>query len=185
MRNECTAPGCVGKHHARGLCSKHYQVAERAGTLPARLTLEDRSRKYSRLNAETGCIEWIGSKSKFGYGRVRVGENILSAHRAAWESVNGEIPDGLCVLHKCDNPPCINVDHLFLGTQADNVADMNAKGRQAVNKGEGNPRAKLTDEHIKRIRQDVRLRSEIAIDYGISRVYVGSIQREDVWRHIN
>lgn len=76
------------------------------------------------VNPETGCHVWSSTLSTGGYGRV-----LVSAHRLAWELAHGPIPGGLLVLHKCDNPPCCNPEHLFLGTIADNMADKIRKGR--------------------------------------------------------
>jgi hypothetical protein len=76
-----------------------------------------------------GCWEWRGRRMPKGYGKLNRGTKTVYAHRLAFELRNGPIPDGLYVLHKCDNPPCINPDHLFLGTQADNVRDRDTKGR--------------------------------------------------------
>lgn len=81
---------------------------------------------------ENGCLEFTGYLTPKGYGQIRVGGRSGGSHlthRVAWELVNGPIEDGLFVCHKCDNPSCCNVDHLFLGSNADNVADMVAKGR--------------------------------------------------------
>ena len=77
----------------------------------------------------TPCIEWQGKRDKDGYGRVEVNGREIAAHRVAWAKENGLIPAGLLVLHSCDNPPCINIDHLRLGTHKDNMADMVARGR--------------------------------------------------------
>lgn len=81
----------------------------------------------------TACIEWDGSRNERGYGRVHVNGHLAYAHRAEWEKHHGPIPDGMKVCHHCDNPPCYRIDHLFLGTQADNMADMHAKGRHPGN----------------------------------------------------
>lgn len=80
-----------------------------------------------------GCIEWTGSRSERGYGQISVhgGDRMVRTHRLAWTLAYGEIPEGMNVCHSCDNPPCCNIEHLWLGTQADNVADMVAKGRNS------------------------------------------------------
>jgi len=79
----------------------------------------------------SGCLEWTGYRSKDGYGRIGDGHGKMPrTHRAAWTVGVGPIPEGQHVLHHCDNPPCCNVAHVFLGTNADNVADKVAKGRQ-------------------------------------------------------
>src|ERR1035437_7039223 len=87
-----------------------------------------------RLDAKTtvmsnGCHEWTGTKTKKGYGQISYKCKKRYTHILTWELVNGDIPDGLYVLHRCDNPPCRNIPCLFLGTSADNTADMMAKGR--------------------------------------------------------
>lgn len=77
----------------------------------------------------TLCWMYKGYKNELGYGRLRMNGKKVLAHRAMWELFEGEIPEGLCVLHKCDRPSCINISHLFLGTHADNVFDCIKKGR--------------------------------------------------------
>ena len=89
----------------------------------------------ARLNArikhdpDAGCLTWTGYRNPKGYGTINVAGTPVYAHRLSWENANGPIPEGKCILHKCDNPPCCNPDHLFLGTRAENNADMVAKGR--------------------------------------------------------
>ena len=96
--------------------------------------IEQRLREKLVHNETTGCVEFAGSRDRKGYGRIGVQLGFCRhetrlAHRVAWELENGPIPDGLNVLHRCDNPPCCNTEHLFLGTLADNNKDMQAKGR--------------------------------------------------------
>lgn len=81
---------------------------------------------------ENECWEWIGARNKFNeYGAIRINNENFSAHRMSYAIANGEIPDDLCVCHKCDNPPCVNPDHLFLGTQEQNIRDSCQKGRMS------------------------------------------------------
>lgn len=128
---QCTSEGCTRTPHARGVCNMHYLRMKTAGELAPISTLPADRLARRLIKAPSGCIEWTGYRSPAGYGKIRVGGKGILAHRFAWELVNGPIPPGMCVCHRCDNPPCCNVAHLWLGTQADNNADMYAKGRSA------------------------------------------------------
>ncbi|KKM07435.1 hypothetical protein LCGC14_1733920 [marine sediment metagenome] len=130
-------------------------------------------RLLSRLEpGSNGCMEWQGYRDKGGYGRIGHdgyrGEKLLT-HRVAWEEAYGLIPEGLCVLHHCDNPPCCNSEHLFLGTRGDNMDDMNAKGRHAT---------KLTGAQVVAIRNDGRVQRVVALDYGVHQGTVSRIRRK-------
>lgn len=124
---------------------------------------------------EAGCWVWMGNLRK-GYGRIcGVQDRNVLAHRLSWKLFKGD-PGHLMVLHKCDVPACVNPDHLFLGTRADNVYDCVAKGRAA--NGEKNGQCFLTPDIVRRIRaagkEDITHR-EIAARFGISRVHVTNI----------
>lgn len=130
------------------------------------------------------CREWTGRKSDEGYGQVYWQGKARQAHVVAWELRHGPVPKGLCVCHSCDNPPCCNWDHLFLGTHADNMADMAAKGRQAS--GERVAGAKLQESDIPVIRAlaSTLSRREIARRYGVCRDTIAKVVVGKTWRHV-
>lgn len=133
------------------------------------------------------CILWDKGKTEDRYGALRVGEKVVYAHRHAWERVHGRIPDGLYVLHRCDVRHCINVDHLFLGTHADNMKDMAEKGRanNVPKPGESNPSAKLTGGQVHEIRrlydEDRVTYKDLARRFGVSPSQIGNIVRGEKW----
>jgi HNH endonuclease len=123
-----------------------------------------------------------------GYGRVpfkRKGKTkSVVAHRISWQAANGKIPDGMIICHKCDTPSCVNPGHLFIGTDADNVADMLRKGRARPPRGEANGNSKLTAAKVLCIRTRAssgEAHWRIAADYGVSRALVSCVVRRDIW----
>ena len=128
------------------------------------------------------CMIWKGATNTHGYGWKTINMKQVGLHRVAWEWANGPIPKGMSVLHKCDNPPCVNPDHLFIGTQRDNIDDMVRKGRSLI--GTKNPHAKLTESDVLAIRVDNRPYSAIAKDYGISISNAWHIKNRKSWRHL-
>ena len=111
------------------------------------------------ITTESGCMEWQGYINKSGYGGITISRKPLPAHRWVWILSKGNIPKGLHVLHHCDNRKCVNIDHLFLGTNNDNTMDKVSKGRQA--KGSMFPFTKITENEI----QKIILLAKSGVDY--------------------
>ena len=128
-----------------------------------------------------GCWLWLGKTDTCGYGRMKVGRRLVRAHRVAYESFVGAIPDSASVLHSCDVPACCFPGHLRVGTSAMNVADKVERNRQA--KGT-QLRAKLTEASVLGILADGRSHRVIADDYGVSHNIVGRIKRRQDWKHV-
>lgn len=128
----------------------------------------------------TGCWLWTASKYHFGHGQF----GNKKAHRVSYEWVNGPIPKGLCILHRCDVPACVNPAHLWLGTKTDNNRDMHRKSRAANINGENNPFSKLTDEQVREIRRAEGTQRAIARLYGISQSLVFDIKSRRRWSHV-
>lgn len=121
--------------------------------------------------------------SRYGYGILTKGrKTTLSAHRVSWEICFGPVQNGLHVLHKCDTPACVNPEHLFLGTQQDNMRDRNVKGRTA--KGEQRPEAILSADDVRRIRLDSRSNAVIAREVNVDPSTISHIKRRRIWKHV-
>ena len=143
----------------------------------------ERLMKLTDKTAPGGCWLWVGSVTSAGYGRIMVGCRSVTAHRAAYALMVGDIPDGMCVCHSCDNRLCVNPDHLWTGTKAQNSADMSAKGRSLF--GERGKGAKLS------LREAIEIKAlcdggsmtmtAIADKYGIARTAVRGIRDGRTW----
>lgn len=131
----------------------------------------------------TPCIEFEGRRLTKGYGYI----DGKLAHRDVWEKANGPIPKGLWVLHKCDNPPCINLEHLFIGTCQDNHNDMIAKGRNPSRVGVNNGRAILTEDDVRDIHllfMQGMTAPQIAERYFVTAETLRSLKSGFSWKHI-
>lgn len=127
-------------------------------------------------NHVTGCHNWTGAVTQTGYGTFWDGENYLRAHRYSYKRAFGVDPSRLVVMHKCDNPRCVNPAHLVLGTQRDNLADMHAKGRGA------RPYSRLTDDDIRAIRADRASKGrDLARKYNVVESVISTIRSGKVW----
>ncbi len=139
----------------------------------------------SLLIEKDGCLIFTSTKNSDGYGRFSFNGKNRMAHKVAYEYWNGKIPDGLQVCHSCDNPPCCNPKHLFLGTNKENMEDKVAKGRQAFLRGENHGSSVLTKEQVDSIRSGYasgKRQTNLAKEFGISQPHVSSICRMERWK---
>jgi len=170
----CELCGSPLKRNAKRWCSRSCFI--KACTTP----LEDRFWRRVQKSDE-GCWVWIGSGTKNGYGTIARGSHPnmpVLVHRVSWQIHFGDIPEGLQVLHRCDHRRCVRPDHLFLGTNADNQADMDAKNRRVF------PPKILTIEQVRQIRRRVASgdrQIDIALDFGISKGTVSDIKCGKSW----
>ena len=167
------------------------------------MKLDDRDaarfwRKVDKSGGAEACWPWTAGRDAGGYGQFRLTDKLQRASRVAVILSGRAIPAGSCVCHACDNPRCCNPSHLWVGTQAENLRDRDAKGRAVIGKalmarrrsyaGEGHPNAKLTDSAIRAIRAAVALgaqtQREIAAMWGVDRSTVSQIARGVAWGHV-
>lgn len=154
--------------------------------MPPARPLLDRLMDMSSKSKD-GCLIFMGTWDGNGYGMIGYQRNTIRAHRGMWMCHNGDIPDGMKVLHKCDRPACINIDHLFLGTQTDNMQDMIAKGRRKPTSGKDNPRAYLSEKQVNEIldllEEDQLTYKEIGDMYNVAQTTIGYIKRAG-WKEL-
>jgi len=141
------------------------------------------------IRGEADCWPWTGSRTRAGYGNMGIGRSNVYAHRFSWELHTGLlIPAGMFVCHSCDNPPCVNPAHLFLGTNADNNRDMREKGRASGGaRGERQHRAILTDDAVRDIRARIAAgeqNASIARAYGVDRSTISAVRTGKNWGHV-
>ena len=156
-------------------------------------TLEQRFNEKWVENFETGCWDWTACRSQSGYGKLRLGRKMLKAHRVSYELHVGSIPEGddyhgTCVLHRCDRPCCVNPEHLFLGTNADNVRDKVEKGRQPRTEMHG--MAKLSRGDVDFIRWALPRwgrggAAHLAKFFGVSPQQIGHIKNGRTWTDVS
>ena len=186
----CSDDECERPSVSRGMCDAHYRRAmgKRHGQGPIRVYGDVKGRLLQHISVDpgTGCWVWTGSLHRTGYGRLMFGpaksRRARFAHRVSYEVHVGPIPDGMYVLHRCDNPPCVNPEHLSLGTQFDNMGDAATKGR--VSRGEARHNVRLTAEQARSIREDPRGHTAVAREYGVGYTTVKAIRDGRTWKHV-
>ena len=178
-RRICQFPGCGRDHAAKGLCPGHYYQRHVAGkdlTPIRRNTVQDRL--WRRVDKTGNCWLWTGGKTTAGYGICKINRVRWYVHRLSWTVCRGTIPDGMFVCHHCDTPACVNPDHLFLGTQADNMGDSAKKGRTA---------RKLDNDAVLDIRRRLAAgekHRDIARVHGVCSRTVWHILHGKTYRHV-
>lgn len=140
------------------------------------------------VETQSGCHIFIGGRNNEGYGNFWDNGVCKKAHRFAYECWYGPIPSGKLVLHKCDNPPCCNPYHLYLGTDADNTIDKLKRGRMASVAGANNPSAFITEKEVRDIYAHLHYtdmtQQEIADKFGLTKGHINNIKAGRVWNHI-
>ena len=132
----------------------------------------------------SGCWLWVGSVDKKGYGRFRFQGKTIFATHASLKIHGTNIPTGLCVLHKCDMPGCVRPEHLFVGTQSENMRDKKNKGRAHRLCGELGSSTKLTLTQVSHIRASDKSERNLAKEYGVSHTTIGDVRRNLTWRKL-
>lgn len=153
-------------------------------------------RLYSKAKKVRECLEWTGPRSPKGYGSIGIGTANMRTHRASWMIANAqEVPPGMLVLHRCDNPPCIRPDHLFLGTPRDNMEDMHRKARHPNDRydfsnfarGERHGSAKLNRRAVEDIRFLAAIgwkQRDLAKEFGVTQRAIWQVIHRKTWAHV-
>lgn len=185
---ECSVQDCQRAARATGLCSRHYMIKRRYGDEDANryhLTPSALFAKHVAQGAPEKCWLWKGHTGG-RYGHIKIDGVTRTSSRFAYEVHVGPIPKGMFVLHRCDNPPCCNPAHLFLGTQLDNMRDKFAKGRHrpAGPKGDRCSLTKLTETQVREIRASTAANGELAQQFGVHPRTIYDVRRGHTWKHI-
>jgi hypothetical protein len=197
MSKVCTVENCSNKVVSKGLCDKHRIRLKRHGNLHFTKkyyfeTLEEAFFEImGNLPESDKCIIWKGRLDRKGYGTLSVKSIKMKAHRFSYQKYIGEISEGLCVCHSCDNPSCVNPKHLWLGTSQENIMDKISKGRDIDPPkllGELNYNSRFNEETIKLIRKEHKESktsfTDLARRYGVTRCAISLIVKRKTWKHV-
>lgn len=158
-----------------------------APTFLARKPIKDRLIENSSIDQETGCWNWNGSLINKGYGQISIKGKNCQPHRISWKVFVGEIPKGMQINHKCHNSKCINPEHLYTGTQQENIRDMDLSNRRSISFGSKCNQSRLNDGLIKIIRDSLSKGSracDLANEFGVGRTCIANIKHKRTWKHV-
>ena len=192
---KCSVEGCSEWAEAKGYCPRHYQVWRRHGDptkAKYRVGISVTERFMQYVTPVSGCWEWKGYRDQNGYGSLNIKQPDkryipFLAHRVSWEIFRFKLTSDQHVCHKCDNPACVNPEHLFVGDPAANCEDKIAKGRMryGVSRGEKHGCSKLTEAQVLEIRSSKGPSRIVAENYGISGRQVRDIRTGKSWKHLS
>jgi hypothetical protein len=188
----CVIPGCdkpPGRY--RKVCQSHRRKMRRYGTYDGKPAQTVEERFWSKVDRRSAaeCWPWLASHGQHGYGWFRLEGKMTRAHRVAWMLHHGRSPHGRVIRHTCDNPPCCNPAHLRSGSQAENVADIDERGRRRPARGESVHSTRLTEGAVREIRElfsgpDHPSRAEAARRYGVSGCTIRDVVNRRTWRYL-
>ena len=190
--NNCSIPECAKPIYRRNTCRMHYARIQRHGSPYVRLknsvekTVEQTLALHVPNRPISGCWIWLGHRDKRGYGRMYLNRRQGFAHRYIYQHFKGGLRDDQLLRHTCDNPPCVNPDHLIPGTDADNARDMVERGRSA--RGTKHRAAKLTESQVMEMRRTYAAgeasQADLARQYGLTPTPVSQLLRGITWKHL-
>lgn len=202
-QTKCSIENCMGKHYSRGYCLKHHTRIKRHGN-PLHQSRKEPvmgsclDRFNAKIDKTDNCWNWTGSIDSGGYGffikTLDKKSKVYKAHRFSYQHFKGDIPSGLLILHKCDNRKCVNPEHLFTGTQVDNMQDCIRKGRFKIvsdkfkAKGENAGNVKLNTEKVIKIKKMIRDgigNRVIAKEFNVVHGCISNIRVGKSWKHIS
>lgn len=195
MTKRCQLPECSASPSVRGWCIPHYQRWRRHGDpragigFPPGVPLVNQiALRTDRSGGPDACWPWLGPRTADGYGRIRRNGKKVYVTHIVYKLEHGRLPEGICVLHHCDNPPCVNYRHLFAGTRGDNNRDRVQKGRGGDLVGEKNGRARLTVDQVKEIRRrhaaEAATPRQLAGEYGVTAAAIRLLIKRRNWSHV-
>lgn len=187
----CSAPDCNDKFVAKGYCDRHYRHFKKHGkpikTIRDSLEID---RFYSKIKIDdtSECHEWTDALCPWGYGMFRPkGQKQVKAHRYSYALKHGAIPDGMYICHHCDNPKCVNVQHLFLGTALENNKDKIDKNRHNSPKGVNHFRVKVSEQcviEVKKLLKEIKSPTKVAKQLNVPVHFVENIKYKRTWNHV-